>query len=334
MQSYIFTLLCLTFLVSVVSFDAMNARKRCLCSRMMENDEYLLTAQKSACAEVEYQEKTKKISSVEKISKEEDVFIPKKIAKVVTKKQRKYRLLNVPFSRPPNNSRFNLYAMLQECSGNYEDPASWRSIFIRLLKRVYVDTGCVPQGSEYIVTEALLNKKEEIIEGGRKFGADVIETLTLPTQEANILYTMLRGSKNVQPLLNFLHYEEKSQGNYKLNLIFMDPIFLEAVIDHPRAYRELETLRGSIWESVKRQEQAIQQHGESAVLELFKTRTDFRMELKDKTQILLAQYDLLPLLNKKVFDYTLGSAGDYIYLIHPETGVVSRCRCCSKGNKL
>ncbi|AFS23209.1 hypothetical protein B600_1073 [Chlamydia psittaci VS225] len=58
------------------------------------------------------------------------------------------------------------------------------------------------------------------------------------------------------------------------------------------------------------------------------------MELRDKTQILLSQYDLLPLLNKKIFDFTLGNAGDYLYLIDPETGAVSRCRCSPKSNKL
>ncbi|WP_348663340.1 hypothetical protein [Chlamydia vaughanii] len=334
MQSYIFTLLCLASLVSMVSFDAVNARKRCICSRIIESDENLFIAERSACAEVEYQEKTKKISAVEKISKDEDIFSPKKIAKVATKKKRKHRLLKVPFSRPPNNSRFNLYALLQETPEEYEDPSSWHSIFIRLLKRVYVDTGCVPPGSEYLITEALLNKKEEILEGGKKFGEDIIETLTLPSQEAEILYTMLRGSKNAQSLLNFLHYEEKLQGYCKLNLVFVDPLLLEVVINHPEAYREMEVLRGGIWESVKRQEQSIQEHGEAAALELFKTRTDFRMELRDKTQVLLSQYDLLSLLNKKVFDYTLGSAGNYIYLIHPETGAVSRCRCSPKSSKL
>ncbi|AFS27456.1 hypothetical protein [Chlamydia psittaci] len=334
MQSYIFTLLCLASLVSMVSFDAVNARKRSVYARMVENSENLFTAQRSACAEVEYQEKAKKISAVEKISRDAETSSPKKIAKVATTKKRKYRLLKVPFSRPPNNSRFNLYALLQESPEDYADSVSWHALFIRLLRRVYVDTGCVPPGSEYAVTKALLNKKEEILQGGKKFGADVIETLTLPSQEAEILYTMLRGTKTIQPLLNFLHYEEKPQGMIKLNLIFADPLLLEAIIDHPVAYRELEALRGGIWESVKRQEQSIQEHGEAAALELFKTRTDFRMELRDKTQILLSQYDLLPLLNKKIFDFTLGNAGDYLYLIDPETGAVSRCRCSPKSNKL
>ncbi|WP_375793832.1 hypothetical protein O1W69_01900 [Chlamydia sp. 12-01] len=334
MQSYIFTLLCLASLVSMVSFDAVNARKRCVCSRIIENNENLFTAQRSACAEVEYQERSKKISAIEKISKDEEISSPKKTAKVATKKKRKYRLLKVPFSRPPNNSRFNLHALMQESPEYYADSASWHAIFIRLLKRVYVDTGCVPPGSEYAITEALLSKKAEILEGGKKFGPDVIETLTLPSQEADILYTMLRGSKTTQSLLNFLHYEEKAQGLIKLNLVFADPLLLEAVVDHPVAYQELEALRGGIWESVKRQEQSIQEHGEAAALELFKTRTDFRMELRDKTQVLLSQYDLLALLNKKVFDFTLGSAGDYIYLIDPETGAVSRCRCSPKSNKL
>ncbi|AAP05681.1 hypothetical protein [Chlamydia caviae] len=334
MQSYIFTLLCLASLVSMVSFDAVNARKRCVCSRIIENSETLFTAQRSACAEVEYQEKSKKISAIEKISKDEEISSAKKTAKVATRKKRKYRLLKVPFSRPPNNSRFNLYALMQESPEEYADPASWHAIFVRLLRRVYVDTGSVPPGSEYAITEALLSKRAEILEGGKMFGPDVIETLTLPSQEADILYTMLRGSKTTQSLLNFLHYEEKAQGLIKLNLIFADPLLLEAVVDHSVACQELEALRGGIWESVKRQEQSIQEHGEAAALELFKTRTDFRMELRDKTQVLLSQYDLLALLNKKVFDFTLGSAGDYIYLTDPETGAVSRCRCSSKSNKL
>ncbi|MEF9519629.1 hypothetical protein SBV45_01870 [Chlamydia crocodili] len=334
MQSYIFTLLCLTSLISMVSFDAVNARKRCVCSRIIESNENLFTAQRSACAEVEYQEKSKKISAVEKISKDEEIVSPKKTAKVATKKKRKYRLLKVPFSRPPNNSRFNLYALMQESPEHYADAASWHAIFVRLLKRVYVDTGCVPPGSEYAITEALLSKRAEILEGGKKFGADVIETLTLPSQEADTLYIMLRGSKKTQSLLNFLHYEEKSQGLIKVNLVFADSLLLEAIVDHPVACQELETFRGGIWESVKRQEQSIQEHGEAAALELFKTRTDFRMELRDKTQVLLSQYDLLPLLNKKIFDFTLGSAGDYIYLIDPETGAVSRCRCSPKSSKL
>ncbi|EPP37092.1 putative exported domain protein, partial [Chlamydia psittaci 84-8471/1] len=36
MQSYIFTLLCLASLVSMVSFDAVNARKRSVYARMVE----------------------------------------------------------------------------------------------------------------------------------------------------------------------------------------------------------------------------------------------------------------------------------------------------------
>ncbi|WP_201456420.1 hypothetical protein [Chlamydia sp. 17-3921] len=334
MQSYIFTLMCLASLASLVAFDAANSRKRCLCSQFIERQENFMTACRSACAEVEYQEKAKKLTVIDKVSKEHETSVPSKTAKVVTKKKQKYRLLQVPFSRPPNNSRYNLYALFMELPEIHYNSASWYSIFVRLLKRVYVDTGNVPQGSEYLITNTLLSKKEEIMEGAAKFGPDIIETLTLPKEEADILYTMLKGSKNAQPLLNFLHYEEKLPSNCKLNLIFMDPLLLEAVIDQPAVYLEINTLRNGIWESVKRQEEAIQKHGQAAAIELFKTRTDFRLELRDKTQLILSQHGLIELINKKLFDFTLGCAGDYLFLVDPDTKTISRCRCSSKRVKL
>ncbi|SPN73933.1 hypothetical protein C10C_0790 [Chlamydia serpentis] len=334
MQPYIFTLLCLTSLVSLVAFDAANARKRCVCAQMIERSENFLSIKRSACAEIEYQERSRQTSAIEKISKDNGKVTPNQIAKVITKKKQKYRLLQVPFTRPPNNSRYNLYSLLSEAPEQYSNKTSWYSIFVRLLRHVYVDTGNVPPGSEYLVTDALISKKEEIIEGGPKLGPDIIETLTLPGKEAEILYKMLKGSSTSQPLLNFLHYEEKNLNQCKLNLIFMDPLLLEAVIDHPAAYQEISLLREGIWEAVKRQEHAIQEHGQAAALELFKTRTDFRLELRDKMQLLLSRYDLLPILNKKMFDYTLGSTGDYLFLVDPDSKAISRCRCPSKRIKL
>ncbi|AAP98779.1 hypothetical protein CpB0850 [Chlamydia pneumoniae TW-183] len=334
MQPFIFTLLCLTSLVSLVAFDAANARKRCACAQTIERGENFFSIKRSACAEIEYQEKSRHASAIERISKDKGKVTPKQIAKVATKKKQRYRLLQVPFSRPPNNSRYNLYALLSEPPECYSDTASWYAIFIRLLRRAYVDTGNVPPGSEYAIANALISNKQEILERGAQLGPDVIETLTLPEEQAEIFYKMLKGSSNSQSLLNFLHYEEKSLGHCKLNLIFMDPLLLEAVLDHPDAYRETSLLRDGIWEAVKRQEHAIQEHGQAAALELFKTRTDFRLELRDKMQLLLSRYDLLPLLNKKMFDYTLGSAGDYLFLVDPDTKAISRCRCPSKSIKL
>lgn len=334
MQPYIFTLLCLASLASLVAFDAANARKYSAYAQTIENHENFLTVRRAACAEVEYQEKIKKLAPIQKLPKDKETSTPNKVAQVATRKKQRYRLLKVPFSRPPNNSRYNLYALLTESPEEYNNPSSWYAIFVRLLKRAYVDPGIVPQGAEYAITNLLLSKKEEILEGASKYGPDILETLTLPTEEAEVFYTMLKGSPHAQSLLNFLHYEEKSLGGCKLNLIFMDPLLLEAVINHPLGCQELQSLRDGIWDAVKTQEEAIQQHGQAAALELFKTRTDFRLELRDKTQIILNQHGLVELLNKKLFDFTLGSAGDYLFLIDPQTKVVSRCRCSSKSSKL
>lgn len=328
MQAYLFVLLCLTSLVSVVSFDAARARKHCLCVKISEGDEQLFSAQKSMHAEIAYRDKIKgQASSGEKES------IPKKTVNITTGKKHKLRLLSIPFSRPPNNSRFNLYAFLQESPEERANTVSWYAIFARLLKRVYVDAGQIPEGTEYKILEALLSKKEEILEGGSRLGEDTLSILTLPVTEAKLLYTILRGSKQAPSLLNFLCYEEKPKGYCKLNLLFADPLLLQAVVNHPEAYEKIRSAREEVWHAVKYQEQAIQEQGQAAALEFFKTRTDFRIELRDKIHILLSHYHLLDLLNKKLFDYTLGSAGDYAYLTHPETGEVIRSRCHSKFNK-
>ncbi|EPP34511.1 hypothetical protein CP10139811_0664 [Chlamydia ibidis] len=330
MQSYMFTLLCLASLVSLVSFDAVNARKRHAYHIAIEKKESFLRAQHSACAEISYQNKVKRLNSGEKISKEKEVTSGDKFAKVSVTRKRKYRSLKVPFSQPPNNSRFNLYALLQESPEEYHNPVSWYSIFLRLLRLAYVDTQCIPPGTETKIIHSLLDRKAEIMEGAKVYGVDIIETLTLPLEEADLLYTVLKGSKKAQPLLNFLHYEEKQPKYCNLNLIFMDPLLLNAVVNHADAYRDIELCRRKIWDNVKMQEEMVKNSGQNAILDIFKTRTVFRAELQEKVQILLSRYDLLELAGSKVFDYTLGSAGDYIFLLDPDTGVPSRCLCQKK----
>ena len=157
MQPYIFTLLCLASLASLVAFDAANARKYSAYAQTIENHENFLTVRRAACAEVEYQEKLKKLAPIQKLPKDKETSTPNKVAQVATRKKQRYRLLKVPFSRPPNNSRYNLYALLTEPPEEYNNPSSWYAIFVRLLKRAYVDPGIVPQGAEYAITNLLLN---------------------------------------------------------------------------------------------------------------------------------------------------------------------------------
>ncbi|MBQ8498939.1 hypothetical protein [Chlamydia sp.] len=324
---FIFTLLCLTSLLTVVSFDAVGARKRIFYAKTLEKEEEMFSARESATSEIIYRGKNKRIAS---LVKKEEHRVQNKERDSVTVRQKRYRLLEVPFSRPPNNSRFNMYSFLKESPENYTDPASAYAIFARLLYTLYVQPGLIPQGAEYRVMHALLDQKDILIARARELGADSIETIVLPPEEAGWLYTMLKGTKTVRSLLHFLQYEEKNTNQGKLNLLFADPIILQAFINNSEAYVELERVRQEVWESARQQELAVKTYGQAAALEMFKTRTDFRVELQDKTQVILHRYDLLPLLNKKVFDYTLGTAGDFIFVMDPENERIIRSRCVSR----
>ncbi|WP_080141236.1 hypothetical protein [Chlamydia suis] len=324
---FLFTLLCLTSLLTVVSLDAAGARRRVSYTQQVEKDEVVFSAQRSAISEVSYRDKNKRLSS---LMKREEGYSQEKERDSIIVRQKRYRLLEVPFSRPPNNSRFNLHLFLKESPENYGDSLSAYAIFARLLHSLYVQSGVIPAGAEYRVMQALLDRKEIISTRARELGADCIETLVLPSEEAEWLYAMLKGAKGTRSLLHFLHYEEKNTNQGRLNLLFADPVILQAFVCDPNAYKELEQVRQEVWESARQQELAVKTYGQAAALEIFKTRTDFRTELQDKTQVILHRYNLLPLLNKKVFDYTLGSAGDYIFIVDPDNKEVARSRCVSR----
>lgn len=330
MQVYAVTLLCLTSLISIISFDAWCLRKRCEYVRVVERKEDFLTAQYSAYAESIYPDKVRSLASKVAITQSSQPSHEKKTVKISKKKKQQYRLLHVPFSRPPNHSRLNLYAFLSEQPDVREHSMSWYAIFSRLIKRVYVDTGHFPNEAPALVVNALLSKKEEILLAAQTLGEDSLSTIVFPGEVSDMIYRMLQGSDLYPSLLNFLQYEKKNAAQCKLNLFFMHSLLLEAVLNHPQAYRQIDALRKDILERVRYQEQEIQTYKQAAVLELFKTRTDFRKELQDQAQILLSQYDLLDVLNKKCFDYTLGSTGDYLFITNPYTHIDVRVKCSLK----
>lgn len=315
---YIFTLLCLTSIVTMVSFDATTARKRCLCAQALDREENLFSMKKSLCADLKY--KSQKTPAEKK-----EASSSRKEKTLQVKKKRRLRLLKVPFSRPPNNSRYNLYALLTEAPEKQKEDSSWHAIFLRLLTILYVDTGYIAKDAPKQLVSALLAQKDHILARAEQDGEEVLATLTLPEAEGRILYNLLRGTPKIPSLLHFVHYEKQQAP--KVNLLFASPEFLQAILVHPEAYQDILSLREQILSMAQHQEQEIQQQGQAAALDLFRTRTDFRMELRDRTQILLSQYNLLPILNKKIFDYTLGTEGNYFFLTDPETGIVHRCRC-------
>lgn len=333
MQVYAVTLLCLTSLISLISLDAWRLRNHSSYVRDIEQYEEFVASKSSAYAESIYPDTVRRLANDKSylpITNHEKKTI--KISK--SKKKQQYRSLSVPFSRPPNHSRLNIYAFLSEQPEDRKETSSWYEILSRLIQRVYIDTGHFPCGTQTLIVNALLEKKEEIIEGAQVQGEDVLSVIRFPDTVSDIMYHMLKGSEHYPSLLNFLHYEKKSLTQCKLNLFFMDPLLLEVVINHPDAYRQISQLREDILNKVKHQEQEIQNHRQAAVIELFKTRTDFRVELRENIEIILSQHNLFHLLNKKRFDYTLGSAGDYLFVTNPYTHIDSRVRCSLKPKNI
>lgn len=326
MQVYMVTLLCLTSLISMVSLDAWYLRQRCSRLQTIERKEEFAIAKQSAYAETIYPDMVRQQSTA---LKGLPVDYPRKgkTIQILKKKKQAHRLLKVPFSRPPNNSRLNLMALFLEAPECRSEPSSWYAIFMRLLKRVYVDTGFFSEGDSYLVVQALLNKKEEILSGAQKWGEEVLATIVFDDSVQDIVYRMLQGSEQYPSLLNFLHYEKKTLNQSKINLFFAHPQLLEAVIHHQEAFQKICILRQEVWERVQQQEYKVQIKDPSLALEQFVTRTDFRKELQEKTQIILSEHNLLEVLNRKIFDYTLGSSGDYMFISDPYTQIESRVRC-------
>ncbi|WP_213358261.1 hypothetical protein [Chlamydiifrater phoenicopteri] len=332
MNAYLLTLLCLTSLIVVTTKDAVISRNQIILLRSSDYLEDIHSTARSALAEAKYSDYSKTVS-VPSIGRKKESIDTSKQPSSKSKKERKYSL-RVPFTRPPNNSRLNLYALLEETTEQRENLLSWYSIFLRFLNNAYVKTGVLNPGDEKFLVEALLEHKEKILQEAEEGVPDIIATLEFgdPTLQ-RCWYQMLKGTDQVPSILNYVNYSSKKSTAYKLNLLFMDPLLLEAIIDHSEAFDRLDALRSQVWVAVKQQEIAIKERGREALLEGFRNRTDFRIELKEKTESLLRGYYLIDLLDKKIFDYTLGSQGDFLFLVDSETGWVTRCRCSSTSKK-
>ncbi|WP_213318910.1 hypothetical protein [Chlamydiifrater volucris] len=330
MNAYLLTLLCLTSLIIITTKDAVMSRNQMVLLRSSDYLEDVHATAQSALAEAKYSDYSKTFSGSSKGGKNTN---PESKKSISVGKRRNYSL-RVPFTRPPNNSRLNVYALLEEPPECRESHLSWYSIFLRFLRNAYVNSGVLPSGEDKILVETLLEKKEEILRKAEEGVPDVIATLEFdnPVLQKS-WYQILKGTDQIPSILNYINYSSKKSSAYKLNLLFMDPLLLSAIVDNSEAFDRLDALRTQIWQTVKQQEIAVKERGREALLEGFRNRTDFRIELKEKTEGLLRDYYLIDLLDKKIFDYTLGSQGDFLFVVDSETGWITRCRCSSTSKK-
>lgn len=249
-------------------------------------------------------------------------------------KRRTVRSLNIDLVRPPNNSRFNLYAFLNEDPELRTGESSWYSMIARFLRNHYFSKGRFASGHpdmERIILNELLNQKEKIIENAESLGVDVLGTLSFADREiAQAMYLLLTGFDDVPSILNYLSYEVKKPGFCKLNFIFIDPDVLEAVVNHDEAYLQLVSLRSKCLDEIMQREEEYRQSKSVKEKPDLKSRTHFKTELTEGVSIILSRYGLTALLNKRIFDFSLGKSGDYIFLVHAETGWVTRYRYTNK----
>ncbi|MEG0036833.1 MAG: hypothetical protein RSB82_00295 [Victivallaceae bacterium] len=242
--------------------------------------------------------------------------------------------LNIDFNRLPNNSRINLYGFLNEPEELRNNPASWYAILGRFLRKNYLEKPGFPINRinfEWDILNAILLQKARIISGEEKVDPDILGTLVFPNPElAEAVYLLLTGFDDNPSILNYLDYEVKKPGFCKLNFMFVDPLLLSAVIDHQEAFNKLRALQLKTLQEVRDREEEFLRNKSLKDKPFLKNRTCFKLELNESVSIILAEYDLLPILNKKLFEFTLGKPGDYIFLSNSDTGVVTRYCCVNK----
>lgn len=227
---------------------------------------------------------------------------------------RRSRALGFNLDRPPNNARLNLY-QLAPLTPLYDVTA-------RLLRSLYKDAPFfdkVPQAEERLLA-ALIAKKEE----SEKFlFPDELANLKFDDEEIQTLFhLMLKGHDQRPSLLHFITFDKITStkgGSSKINFMFADERILRAVVDNDAACNELLALREKVLEEMISQEEKRLAKSE----EKGKNRLEYKKQLTEAFDAIVANAGLSSNL-KPMFDFTLRTPGNVIFVTDEESGIVLR----------
>lgn len=309
MNPYLFTitfLMLMGFLTSseVLRFSQSNLEQKC----------YL-----SSRASLIATEQVREWGHLEQLRGEENLEPEPLQPKPITRNQRTcHRIapLRINTARPPDNSRLNLYRLLNE----EPDKKFLYEVLAQLIRDLYQEEPFFHAISqiEYHILDHLIENKAQVLEFTTP---DQISTLFFENQDLQkALYHMLQGTKKSPSLLNFLTCDPINSANApgrKINFLFADPRILHAIFPNGQTADKLIAARQRIWEEILDQEE----HRLERVKQACKGRNAFKQELKTLlTEILHSEGFDFEQYKTQVFDYGLGEPGTVIFIHDPLTG--------------
>ncbi|MCC5831945.1 MAG: hypothetical protein JJU12_02760 [Chlamydiales bacterium] len=235
-------------------------------------------------------------------------------------KVRRSTALGFNFTRPPNNSRLNLYLLLHE-EPNKDYPLSLYEAAARLMHLLYAEAKFYEPNAEYRILDALIAQKKATA----LFSCpDELATLELgdPKLQA-IFYCMLKGADERPSLLDFITFDKEglSRDKKKVNLMFADRRLIEALLDNAQITEKLLAARAALWEEIFDQEA----HRLERTKEECKGRNDLKRDLANVCRKIFLEAGLdFDTHYKWVFDLGLGHLGNILFIEDPKTGFVRR----------
>ena len=220
--------------------------------------------------------------------------------------------LKYDHGRPPDNSRLNLFLLMNEGkeSALYEKAAL-------LMRHLYGDQPFFQEvvNLEYRILDALIQLKDMASDF---FFVD--ELATLPFNDKEVHRRFLMMLKGTPPFLHFITYNNSHGNQQKLNLMFAPTEILEVMIPDFDLFQKIVLFRNQLWEQIDYQEANRKELSKEQV----KSRTFFKEELVHYLN------SLDPNLAKQ-FDVTLGKKGSVIFVQDPASRIVKRERIMKKG---
>lgn len=237
---------------------------------------------------------------------------------------RKAAALGVDASRPPDNSRLNFHNLFfKNPSKKNPKEFSLYEVFARLIRTLYKGEPFLVQDIEYKLLDRLIEKKEAC-----KFFTSVDQLAEIDLEDEELqetFYKMLTGTQKSPSLFNYTTFNSPSGDgkaqSRKINLLFADPLIVEAILPNGDTAKKLIAARDHIWAQIADQEEHRLERESGDCL----GRGAFAALLKDAAESILT-YDGYPTekYSSQVFDYTLEHKGTVIFLEDPGTGRLLR----------
>ncbi|MBF5050568.1 Uncharacterized protein CLAVI_000179 [Candidatus Clavichlamydia salmonicola] len=261
----------------------------------------------------------------DRLKKQYGKHLPKNpSSSVINTPVKKPYALRLQTYRPPDEARFNI-ALVRDSTD--KDVKAFYDIFVSLLKRIIAvgwqqsEPTIFVSGIEESIALALVSKRDELLSLSSE---EELSSIILDNPQVNCAWLLLlKGREGIPSLLNFIRLTINGKASYKINLLFAEPLLIEAILGHDLIAKELIALRDDFFSRMCFQEEQL--YKKELSLSDFKNRTVWRQELT--TAIFSHCTDMTMNTLQHYFNFTLGSPGSYIILKDPLTGTIERKRC-------